>query len=161
MAPNAKKSLLRAYMKCTRFADRLAKACGQKICRLSYNKLLKDLGPAERAEIEDPSVGIPLKLFMDAFEKDEQLEVIARIFASIYMRKILKIRAGITKAIDDNPDVLNVSMLVGWKAAVPEPVTCGLLLFGFNPLRAKFFKREHKHVFTFCVIPPHWYDTGT
>ena len=30
-----------------------------------------------------------------------------------------------------------------------------------NPLRAKFFQREHKHAFTFCVIPPHWYDTGT
>ena len=24
-----------------------------------------------------------------------------------------------------------------------------------NPLRAKFFQREHKHIFTFCVISPH------
>ena len=23
------------------------------------------------------------------------------------------------------------------------------------------FKREHKHIFKFYVIPPHWYDTGT
>ena len=30
-----------------------------------------------------------------------------------------------------------------------------------NLLRANVFQREHKHIFTFCVIPPHWYDTGT
>ena len=30
-----------------------------------------------------------------------------------------------------------------------------------NPLRANFFQREHKHIFTFCVISPHWYDTGS
>ena len=23
------------------------------------------------------------------------------------------------------------------------------------------FQREHKHIFTYCVITPHWYDTGT
>ena len=30
-----------------------------------------------------------------------------------------------------------------------------------NPLHAIFFQGEQKHVFTFYVIPPHWYDTGT
>ena len=25
----------------------------------------------------------------------------------------------------------------------------------------KPFQREHKHIFTFHVIPPHWYDTGS
>ena len=33
-----------------------------------------------------------------------------------------------------------------------------------NPLRAKIFQREQKTytcVFTFYVIPPHWYDTGS
>ena len=29
-----------------------------------------------------------------------------------------------------------------------------------NPLRAKFFRGYIKHIFTFYVIPPHWYDTG-
>ena len=29
-----------------------------------------------------------------------------------------------------------------------------------NPLRAKFFRGNIKHIFTFYVIPPHWYDTG-
>ena len=24
-----------------------------------------------------------------------------------------------------------------------------------------FFQREHKHIFTFYVIPPHWFDTGS
>ena len=30
-----------------------------------------------------------------------------------------------------------------------------------SPLHAKFFQREQKHAFTFYVITPHWYDTGT
>ena len=30
----------------------------------------------------------------------------------------------------------------------------------FNPLRAKFFRGNIKHIFTFHVIPLHWYDTG-
>ena len=30
-----------------------------------------------------------------------------------------------------------------------------------NPLPAKFFRGSIKHIFTFYVIPPHWYDTGT
>ena len=30
-----------------------------------------------------------------------------------------------------------------------------------NPLCAKFFQREHKHIFTFCVISPHWYHAGS
>ena len=29
-----------------------------------------------------------------------------------------------------------------------------------NPLRAKFFRGNIKHIFTFSVFPPHWYDTG-
>ena len=29
-----------------------------------------------------------------------------------------------------------------------------------NPLRAKFFRGNIKHIFPFYVIPPHWYDTG-
>ena len=29
-----------------------------------------------------------------------------------------------------------------------------------NPLRAKFFRGNIKHIFTFYVIPPHWYDTS-
>ena len=29
-----------------------------------------------------------------------------------------------------------------------------------NPLCAKFFRGNIKHIFTFYVIPPHWYDTG-
>ena len=33
-------------------------------------------------------------------------------------------------------------------------------VLGVNPLRAKFFPREHKHTFTFCVICPHWYNVG-
>ena len=28
-----------------------------------------------------------------------------------------------------------------------------------NPLRAKFFRENIKHIFTFYVITPHWYDT--
>ena len=28
-----------------------------------------------------------------------------------------------------------------------------------NPLRAKFFRGNIKDIFTFYVIPPHWYDT--
>ena len=28
-------------------------------------------------------------------------------------------------------------------------------------LLLRCFQREHKHIFTFCVIPPHRYDTGT
>ena len=32
----------------------------------------------------------------------------------------------------------------------------------FNPLHAKLFGGEHNHIFThFCVISPHWYDTGS
>ena len=31
---------------------------------------------------------------------------------------------------------------------------------GLNPLHAKFFRGNIKHIFTFYVIPPHWYDTG-
>ena len=31
----------------------------------------------------------------------------------------------------------------------------------FNSLRAKSLQREHQHVFTFCVISPHWYDAGS
>ena len=30
----------------------------------------------------------------------------------------------------------------------------------FNPLRARFFRGKIKHIFTFHVIPPHWFDTG-
>ena len=30
-----------------------------------------------------------------------------------------------------------------------------------NPLGAKFFRGSIKHIFTFYVIPPHWYDIGT
>ena len=30
-----------------------------------------------------------------------------------------------------------------------------------NRLRAKCFRGNIKHIFTFYVIPPHWYDTGT
>ena len=26
---------------------------------------------------------------------------------------------------------------------------------------AKFFQREHKHIFIFCVISPHWYHAGS
>ena len=29
-----------------------------------------------------------------------------------------------------------------------------------NPLRAKFFKKDQKHIFAFYVIPPHWHGTG-
>ena len=29
-----------------------------------------------------------------------------------------------------------------------------------NPLHAKLFRGNLKHIFTFFVIPPHWYDTG-
>ena len=29
-----------------------------------------------------------------------------------------------------------------------------------NPLRAKFFRGNIKHIFTFYDIPTHWYDTG-
>ena len=29
-----------------------------------------------------------------------------------------------------------------------------------NPLRAKFFRWNIRHIFTFHVIPLHWYDTG-
>ena len=35
-----------------------------------------------------------------------------------------------------------------------------LCLLHFNPLRAKFFRGNIKHIFTFYVIPPHGYDTG-
>ena len=38
---------------------------------------------------------------------------------------------------------------------------CHQLPSSFNPLCANFFQREQKHVFTFYVITPHWYDTGT
>ena len=31
----------------------------------------------------------------------------------------------------------------------------------FNPLHAKLLQKEQKHIFTFYVIPPHWYDTGS
>ena len=27
-----------------------------------------------------------------------------------------------------------------------------------NPLRAKFFRGNMKHIFTFYIIPPYWYD---
>ena len=30
-----------------------------------------------------------------------------------------------------------------------------------KPLRAAFFRGNIKHIFTFYVIPPHWYDTGS
>ena len=30
-----------------------------------------------------------------------------------------------------------------------------------NPLHAKFIQREQKHLFTFYVISPHWYDAGS
>ena len=30
-----------------------------------------------------------------------------------------------------------------------------------NPLRAKFFRGNIKHIFTFHVISPHWYDAGS
>ena len=29
----------------------------------------------------------------------------------------------------------------------------------YNPLQAKFFSGNKKHIFTFYVIPPYWYDT--
>ena len=29
-----------------------------------------------------------------------------------------------------------------------------------NPLRARFFRGNIKHIFIFYVIPPHWYDTS-
>ena len=29
-----------------------------------------------------------------------------------------------------------------------------------NPLHAKFFRGNIKHIFILYVIPPHWYDTG-
>ena len=34
-------------------------------------------------------------------------------------------------------------------------------LWFLNPLRDRFFQREHKHMFTFCVILPHWYNAGS
>ena len=39
---------------------------------------------------------------------------------------------------------------------------CCVLFSGYiNPLHAKFLRGNMKHIFTFYVITPHWYDTGT
>ena len=66
---------------------------------------------------------------------------------------------------------LNIELAVfPWHVLTTAAIWCGHDLVarmwmglgqGINPLRAKFFQSEHKHVFTFYVIPPHWYDTGT
>ena len=32
---------------------------------------------------------------------------------------------------------------------------------GFKTLYVLNFQREEKHIFTFCVIPRHWHDTGS
>ena len=36
-----------------------------------------------------------------------------------------------------------------------------LIIVYINPLRAEFLQREHKHIFTFYVIPPYWYGKDT
>ena len=43
---------------------------------------------------------------------------------------------------------------MGEKSHLVFPVVSRLLR-QINPLRAIFFQREHKHTFTFYVIPPH------
>ena len=39
-------------------------------------------------------------------------------------------------------------------------LTHGIIGWNVNPLRAKLFRWNIKHIFTFHVIPLHWYDTG-
>ena len=36
-----------------------------------------------------------------------------------------------------------------------------LCLNVLKPFTCYFLQREHKHIFTFCVISPNWYDAGS
>ena len=40
-------------------------------------------------------------------------------------------------------------------SCVMPSLPVGFSDLGVNPLRAKFFKRKHKHIFIFCGISPH------
>ena len=33
--------------------------------------------------------------------------------------------------------------------------------YSFPNFTCQIFQREHKHIFTFCVISPHWYDADS
>ena len=49
---------------------------------------------------------------------------------------------------------------VRWSYVIESQMNAPECAPNFNPLHARFFRGSIKHIFTFHVILPHWYDTG-
>ena len=71
-----------------------------------------------------------------------------------------------SKEISISPTMLNLPIVEGCSGSNVSSVNRSSRLenkgrnFTVKPLRAKFLRENIKHIFTFHVIPLHWYDTG-
>ena len=52
------------------------------------------------------------------------------------------------------------NLIAYWGATYIKDLTVFVFIIILNPLRAKFFRGNIKHIFIFHVTPLHWYDTG-
>ena len=104
-----KAALGRLYFACIRLLDKFFSIFGYKIFQVNYSNLLNGLDASEQAAAKDPSIVKPLNLYIEAYQKDDQLDAIARFTHLTTLKNTIKRRAGINRAIECNPDVTRVS----------------------------------------------------
>jgi len=107
MASQIKAFVARLYFFCIRLVDIVASFFGIKIIPITMESVFNGLTSQECNAAKDPSIAKPLNLYIEGYKKDKQLDAIGRYFQIHHLHNTIKKRAGINRAVEENPDVLN------------------------------------------------------
>jgi len=98
---------VRLYFACIQLVDSVASIFGYQIFKINYENIFNGLSYEEVQAAKDPSIVKPLDLYIEGYKGADQLGVLQRFHHLATLKNTLRKRAGIQRAIQDNPDVLN------------------------------------------------------
>jgi len=106
MVSQLKAAMARLYFFCVRMADTIASFFGITIMPVTYDSVFSGLTSEEIAEASDKTIAEPIKLYIEGFQKDKQLDAIGRFTQIQQIKNTLKRRVGIRKSLLANPSVM-------------------------------------------------------
>ena len=121
--------------------------------------------PSEMLVKPVPLFQYPVLIFLVTMNKPS-LDII--ILTTFCMNNFCKLKESLLNIIDGVWFLLSHYEIMGWHFSgnmyylmITHHTDINESHWRIKPLRAKFFRGNiHKHIFTFHVFHPHWYDTG-
>lgn len=105
MVSHWKAALARLYFFCVRMVDSISGYFGVKIMPVTYDSVFSGLNAEEIAEAHEPSIAQPVKLYIEAFQKDQQLDAIGRFTQIQQIKNTLRRRVAIRQSLQEHPAV--------------------------------------------------------